>query len=314
MVSLKRWLKGITALLFGTLLSIGKAQASPIVIPGTSVSLDPPAGFTVSENFSGLENSQSGSSITINELPLEAYEEISTIFSTEEAATEALLRQGIAIEDYTVLDVGETQVPLLRGTQQAAGGAVTKYITLFKGETTILVTFNIIDSNEIPQDVVETTVASITLTAAPTIDDKISQLPFSFQTVAPFQISEVIGGSAVLLSTEKGPDPTGLKPIVIITRGQNVIYNKDAADISEDLLRGTRGFSLADIVREDSIEFVGGDGYFIEAHIDELAVVQYAYVPENGRYIRLLATGERGVVEDLRSVIGEIADSVMVED
>ena len=141
-----------------------------------------------------------------------------------------------------------------------AGGAVTKYITLFKGETTILVTFNIIDSNEIPQDVVETTVASITLTAAPTIDDKISQLPFSFQTVAPFQISEVIGGSAVLLSTEKGPDPTGLKPIVIITRGQNVIYTKDAADISEDLVRGTRGFSLADIVREDSIEFVGGDG------------------------------------------------------
>ena len=31
-------------------------------------------------------------------------------------------------------------------------------------------------------------------------------------------------------------------------------------------------------------------GYFIEAQIDELAVVQYAYVPENGRYIRLLAT------------------------
>ena len=314
MASLKRWLKGITALLFGTLLSIGKAQAAPIVIPGTSVSLEPPAGFTVSENFSGLQNSQNGSSITINELPLDAYEEISTIFSTEEAATEALLRQGISIEDYTVLDVGETQVPLLRGTQQAASGAVTKYLTLLKGEATILVTFNIIDPNTITQDIVETTVTSITLTAAPTLDDKISQLPFSFQTIAPFQVTKVIGGSAVLLSTEPGPDPTSLKPIVIITRGQNVIYNQDAADISEGLLRGTQGFSLAEIIQEDSLEFAGGRGHFIEARMDELTVVQYAHVPANGRYVRLLATGEQTAVADLLPVIEEIANRVIVED
>ncbi|NEQ53309.1 MAG: hypothetical protein F6K11_24770 [Leptolyngbya sp. SIO3F4] len=314
MVSLKRWLKGITALLFGTLLSIGRAQAAPIVIPGTSVSLDPPPGFTVAENFSGLENSQNGSSITINELPLEAYEQISTIFSTEETATEALLRQGIAIEEYTVLDVGEAQVPLLRGTQQAAGGAVTKYLTLFKGEATILVTFNIIDPDEVTQDIVETTVASITLSAAPTIDDKISQLPFSFQTVDPFEVSEVIGGSAALLSTEKGPDPTGLKPIVIITRGQNVIYSQNAAEISEGLLRGTRGFSLAEIVREEPVDFAGGSGYFIEAKMDEITVMQYAHVPENGRYIRLLATGERSRLAGLFFIIEEIASSVIVED
>ena len=71
MLAYKRWFKGI--LLLGALLAVlGKAQAAPIVIPGTSVSLEPPAGFTVAENFSGLENIHSGSSITINELPLEA--------------------------------------------------------------------------------------------------------------------------------------------------------------------------------------------------------------------------------------------------
>lgn len=153
--------------------------------------------------------------------------------------------------------MGDGQVPLLRGTQQSVTGAVTKYITLFKGETTILVTFNIIDPSAVTQDIIENTVASVTLAAAPTLEDKISQLPFSFQSTDPFNVADVLGGSTVLLSTVAGPDPTGLKPIVIITRGQNVVY-EDAANISEDLLRGTRGLSLAEILREESVEFAGG--------------------------------------------------------
>lgn len=315
MRAFKQWLNGIAALLFGTLLAFaGRAQAVPITIPGTSVSLEPPAGFTVAENFSGLENTQSGSSITINELPLEAYEEISTIFNTDETAAEALLRQGITIEEHILLESGDIQIPLLRGTQQAAVGAVTKYIALFKGETTILVTFNIIDVAEVTQDVVETTVTSVTLAAAPTLEDKVSQLSFLFQSVAPFKVADVLGGSTVLLSTVEGPDPTGLKPIVIITRGQNVIYGRDAAEISEDLLRGTRGFSLAEIVLEDSAEFAGGNGYLLQARMDDVTVVQYAYVPENGRYIRLLATAEHSAFDDVRSTIEEIAASVSLED
>ncbi|MEM9486549.1 MAG: hypothetical protein AAGA83_22970 [Cyanobacteria bacterium P01_F01_bin.116] len=314
MLAFKQWFKGAAALLFGTLLAVvGKAQAAPIAIPGTSVALEPPAGFTIAENFSGLENADSGSSITINELPLEAYEEISTLFNTEESATEALLRQGIAIEDYTLLDVVDGQVPLLRGTQQSAAGAVIKYITLFKGETTILVTFNIIDPTQVTQDIVENTVASITLVAAPTLEDKISQLSFSFQPTAPFNVADVLGGSTVLLSTIEGPDPTGLKPIVIITRGQNVVYD-DAAGISEDLLRGTRGLSLAEIIREESVEFAGGRGYLLEARVDAITIVQYTYVPDDGRYIRLLATGEDYEFRDLFSVVDDIAVSVTIEE
>lgn len=312
---LAKRLQKIALFLFGTVLAIaGKAQAAPTAIPGTSVTLDPPAGFTVADNFSGLQHSQSGSSITINELPLEAYEEISTIFTTEETATEALLRQGIAIEDYRLLEVGESQVPLLRGSQRADSGEVTKYLTLFKGETTVLITFNIIDPDRVTPEMVETTVASVVLAAAPTIEDKISQLSFSFNTAAPFQIFDVLGGSAVLLSLQKEPDTSGLKPMVIIARGQNRIYTRDAADISEDLLRGTRGFSLANIVQETAVEFAGGSGYLIEAQIEELTVFQYVHVPENGRYIRLLATGEHDLLANVLPAVEDIAASVTVRD
>ncbi len=108
MQTLRQRVKTIVLLIVGILLSaIGQAQATPIDIPGTSVSLEPPAGFTISDNFAGLENTASGSTITINELPFEAYEEVATVFSTTEAATEALVRQGIIIEAHTLLDIGE---------------------------------------------------------------------------------------------------------------------------------------------------------------------------------------------------------------
>ncbi|MGD1951016.1 MAG: hypothetical protein ACFB14_15395 [Leptolyngbyaceae cyanobacterium] len=314
MQALKRRLKTIAMLMAGILLSVTGVKAAPIAIPGTSVSLEPPAGFAVAENFAGLENAESGSSITINELPPEAYTEVATIFSTAESAREGLLRQGITIDEHTLITVGQDQVPLLRGVQQTAAGEFTKYLTLLKGETTVLVTFNIADPNQTTQETIEATVASITLATAPTIDEKIEQLSFSFQTAEPFRVNDVLGGSSALLTTFEGTDPSGMAPVVIIARGQNIIYGQDAADISDDLLRGTRGFSLAEIVRQEAVEFSGGSGYLIEAELDGLTVLQYAYVPANGRYIRLLATGERSALMDVLPAVEEIAASVSLRD
>ena len=315
MQGLKRWLTSVGVLVAGILLSfVSRVKAAPIAIPGTSVSLEPPAGFTVAENFSGLENNESGSSITINELPPEAYPEVSTIFSTAESASEGLLRQGIIVDEHTLVTVGQDQVPLLRGTQQTAVGEFTKYLTLLKGETTVLVTFNIVDPAQITQEMVEATIESIVLTEVPTIDEKIEQLSFSFQATEPFIVSDVLGGSSALLTMVEGIDPSGITPVVIIARGQNVIYGQDAADISDDLLQGTRGLSLAEIIRQEAVEFSGGSGYLIEAELDELTVLQYTYVPADGRYIRLLATGERNALMDVLPAVEEIAASVTLKE
>lgn len=309
-------MKRTLVVMFGILLSsLGKAQAAPIAVPGTSVSLEPPMGFTLSNHFSGLENLDDGSSITITELPPEAYEEISTLFSEEESATEALLRQGIAVKEHTYLNIGNTQVPLLRGTQQSAGGTVTKYMTLFRGENTVLVTFNIIDPRQDTSEVIEAAVASISLTAAPTIAERIAQLPFTFHATAPFRVADVLGGSSALLTMIDGPDPSGLSPVVIIARGQSVVseYN-NIYRLSEQLLRSTQGFSLANIVQTNAVDFGGGRGYRLEATMDELTVVQYVFVPDNGRYVRLLATGEHQAFAKVLPAVENIANSVLTPD
>lgn len=310
-----RW-QGLAGLILGLLLaSIGQATAAPVVIPGTTVAeIEPPAGFTISDSFAGLENIEDGSSITIFELPPEAYDELSTIFNTEESAEAALLSENIILEERFLLTVEDTQVPVLRGTQQTSIGNATKYITVLEGEKTVLVTFNIIAPAVITQAIVEATITSIDLAAAPTLEEKVAQLSFSFQAIAPFRVSDVFGNSGVLLTTFEEIDPSGTKPIVVIARGQSVVYDRDAEDISAELLYGTRGFASAEIVNQESVEFSGGLGYLIEAEANGLTVVQYTHVPADGRHIRLLATGESSAFADVLSVVKTIADSVTVEN
>ncbi len=289
------------------------AYATPVAIPGTTVAeIEPPAGFTVSDSFSGLENIETGSSITIFELPSEAYAQLSDLFATDAEA--ALLTENIVLEEQFLLEVGDTQVPVLRGTQQTTIGSVTKYVTLLKGEKTVLVTFNIIDPAVITQGMVESTIASIDLAAVPTLDEKIAQLSFSFQAAEPFKTSDVFGNSAVLLTTFEGTDPSGMKPVVIIARGQSSVGGRDAEDISAELLYGTRGFSSAEILNQEPVDFAGGQGYLIEAELDGLAIKQYVVVPADGLHLRLLATGERTAFTDVLPAVDAIANSIRIND
>ncbi len=289
------------------------AYATPVAIPGTTVAeIEPPAGFTVSDSFSGLENIETGSSITIFELPSEAYAQLSDLFATDAEA--ALLTENIVLEEQFLLEVGDTQVPVLRGTQQTTIGSVTKYVTLLKGEKTVLVTFNIIDPAVITQGMVESTIASIDLAAVPTLDEKIAQLSFSFQAAEPFKTSDVFGNSAVLLTTFEGTDPSGMKPVVIIARGQSSVGGRDAEDISAELLYGTRGFSSAEILKQEPVDFAGGQGYLIEAEVDGIAIKQYVLVPAYGPHLRLLATGERNAFTDVLPAVDAIANSIRISN
>ncbi|MFG6094259.1 hypothetical protein D0962_33410 [Leptolyngbyaceae cyanobacterium CCMR0082] len=100
----------------------------------------------------------------------------------------------------------------------------------------------------------------------------------------------------------------------MIERGQNVLYGQNTTDISEHLLRGTRGFSLVNIVKQESVDFAGGYGYLLEAEMDGMTVMQCVYVPADGQYIRSLATGARGAFSNGLPAVEEIAGSVIVND
>lgn len=310
-----QWLKrSAIATLSLVLTSVGKGYALPTPIPGTTVIIEPPPGFTLSENFSGLEHVESGSSLTINEFPAEAYAQMSMLFMTQEQATAAFLRQGITVEERATIEAENGELPLIYGTQQSAIGTVEKYVTLIQGDNTVLLTFNIFDPSIASREQIEDTIASIRLTSAPTLEEKVAQLPFSFEAAAPFELRDVLGGSSALLTTFDGIDPSGQQPIIAIAQGQSPVYETDLAQVSETLLRDTQGFSLADITAQATVAFVDENGYVIEAEQDGISIIQYVHIGSDLRHLRLVATGETSALAQVREAITSIANSVTYSD
>lgn len=286
------------------------AHAQPIPIPGTSVTISPPAGFTLSRAFSGLENAATGSSITVTELPQEAFGEISRLFATTEAATAQFAKQGIQISEVKQVATAGGPIPFAVGRQAANGVEIIKYVALFGGAQTALVTFNITNPSAITLSGAETVVQSVTLGRAATLEEKLAQSGVSVRAVAPFHIADVLAGNGILLTTFEGTDPTGTKPAIIIARALNAVPAADAPQIGEQLMRAMDGFATAQVTDQRSLQFAGGDAHFIAAVANGRTLLQLTRIPADRRYLRFVALGETSAIEAARGAIMEIASSV----
>lgn len=205
------------------------------------------------------------------------------------------------------------QVPVLIGTQAISGVEVQKYMALFRGEVTVLIAFNIFDSQAVTASTVESTIKSTRLSTAATLAQKIDQLPFTFQTTAPFIIGDIIGGSSLLLPTFEGTDPTGLRPVVLITRAQAAMSSSsDTKMLAQRLLRGTQGFENAEIITSEQRGFAGGLSHYMEAVKGDRKIVQLVRLPPDGVYLRLVAFGKRSELDKVLPSVSEIAQSVSI--
>ncbi|EDX84913.1 hypothetical protein S7335_2612 [Synechococcus sp. PCC 7335] len=295
------------------------ADMDRISIPGSSVSLLPPAGFVVSDQFSGLVNQESLASIVLAELPPDAYTELSSILSsTPEAVTDAFAARGIVLEVETISSVlvEGSQVPFVKGTQTVGGTQIDKYFALFGTESTILLTFNVTDPALLSEQAVVETIKSVEVAPALSIEQKVAELPFTFVPAPPFQVFEVLLGSTVLLSPGGEPDPSGEAPVIIIASSVSPILGAELAafDIdtfSSQLLLSTEGFAEATITARSPTEFAGGEGYLIQASISDSTVFQYLRILPDNFYIRLLAVGSTDEIEDLAPTIEAIQSSVV---
>lgn len=291
------------------------ASAQLVPVPGTSILLEPPAGFSLSEEFSGFVNLDDFSSIVITEFPLEGYSEIATIFSSTEAATKSFASQGIVVKEVSTVTVGDMQVPLLKGVQNVNNISVDKYIALLRGDKTILLVFNVTDRDRLGETDVITAIESVEIASTPSVEEQIAQLPFTFEVAAPFQVLQTLAGSGVAITPNGEPDPSGKGPLIIIASSiGSVVETTDLAVFAEQLLRETRGFTTARITEQNPIDFAGGSGYFIKATVSKDSIFQYLRIPANRSYVRLIVSGEPKEVERLMPAIQAIVDSVQVKD
>jgi hypothetical protein len=286
------------------------ARAEPLSIPGTSVAMTAPAGFTVSHDFTGLENTETGSSILIAELPAEAYTELAELFTHADDLVARFAPQGVRITGTRELAVDGARVPFAVGRQLAQGVEFAKYVAMFKGENTVLITFSIADSGGFSESDAEAAVRSVTLTHAPTIDEKLALQPFTFHAIAPFRVSDVLAGNAVVLTTFDGADPSGTKPVLVLTQAPTTARPGDESKFAEQLLRRMSDFADARIEEQGPTTFAGGRGHFIAAVFEARTVQQYLRVLPDGSYLRLVSRGETDAMESVAAAIIEVANSV----
>ena len=273
-----------------------------LAIRGTSVTLTPPPGFMASRSGRGIESTATSSSITISETSAQAYAELAERFSSAKALSDGYADQKIVVRSVRRID---DKFPFAIGRQTANGKDVTKYFALIQGDKTVLLTFTIGDRNFTEADA-EAVVRSVEIAPEPTLEERLSELPFTFRAVEPYAVADVINRQAVNLRVEGN----AAEPTITIGYGRSQALMGDEARVAVDLLRGTGGYRDAQITAQGPAPFAGGNGYVITAVVENRTAIQYLHIVSGGGYLRLLARGETAAMQGADAVIKEIASSV----
>ena len=286
-------------------------QAESLQVPGTTITMDPPPGFTLAGGFSGFENLKTNSSITVMELPATAYPELSKAMATKQSAAKALASQDITVTERSTAMVEGKEVPIIEGQQPFRTGSVTKYFTLLDGDKTVLVTFNIFDNSVTPKAAAIESFESINFVATPTMEEQLSLLPFEFDAKPPFKAEHIIGGISVVMPTFEGTDPTGLKPLVIISAGLQPVDTTQLKVLSESLFRNVQGFKGATILTGEAVTLPGGESYMLEGQMEDKRAIQYVWPKGGTGFVRMIAVGGEDQIDSLRGTVSEIAQTVV---
>ncbi|WP_432467572.1 hypothetical protein [Agarivorans sp. Z349TD_8] len=299
----------ITAIILLTPMMSWAGQAL-VHVPGTTVSMTPPAGFTLSNSFSGFENLTTHSSIVIAELPGDAYAQLQILFTDAAIAKKGFATKGIQISKRQNIKVGANSIPLLSGNQHINGINVVKYISLLDGNSSVLINYNLLNQEQLSENDVIKSLQSISLSAAEPLETKLQNLPFKFTAFSPFKVVDVLLGSSAILTTFDGSDPSGNLPIMVLASSQAQHNIGDIKPAAEQFLKSTTGFQDARITNAQPVKFANLDGYKIQATAGDKTIVQYLAMKEDGSYLRLVSTGATQKITELVNAIQLVADSM----
>jgi hypothetical protein len=130
-------------------------------VAGTTVSLAPMRGFVPATAFAGFANEPLQGSVLVAELPAEAYPQLAQLFADAEAARTRFAAQGVRITAREEIETAAGRVPLLVGTQAGGGEPVSKWIALYKGAKTVMITVQAPERASLDTTAVKTMLASV---------------------------------------------------------------------------------------------------------------------------------------------------------
>lgn len=304
------------------LMSVGPeiSQAEgPVKVPGTSVTMTPPSTFVLSTDFAGFSSEEAQGSFLIAEFPAAAQGDLEALFDDEDRAKADFAKNGVIIESREELETASgATVPVLRGSQEANGFNLEKWMVLYSGEKTVMITFQIPKEKSLGEDVMRLAFASVTTGSALTIDNEVANLPFEIEATPPFRIVKTLGGMGVMMMVgDKDEDPEGKQPLLITVHMPAQTSGENLAGTAEATLKASKEFlNIAVATREDTT-FAATDGVVLrgtaERHGMKMRFTQYFTISE-GRMLQVLAMVPEADYEGLSQKIDEIAESVRFKD
>lgn len=186
------------------------ADAERVRIPGTSVSLQPPAGFTPAESFPGFQSAEHQASIMVTQMPAPVAEVMKGM------TQEALATRGMTLLASSAETAGGREALLLQVAQAAGGAEFLKWM-LVTGDpqTTVLVVGTFPKSSgDAVGAAIRTSVLTASLAGEP--GDPFEGLLFRITPTQRLKIASRVG-NMLLLTESGGTGPLGPgEPIYIV--------------------------------------------------------------------------------------------------
>jgi hypothetical protein len=281
-------------------------------ILGTGVSLEPMEGFKPVSNFAGFANQKMGS-ILVAEMPEEAYAQLSQLFGNIDTAKSGFATRGVTVEKLEEIAAADGgKAPLLTGSQTSGDTTYDKWIAVFKGPKTVLITVTSPRSNKLNSSAVRTMMESVSLGAQATLADKLAALPFTATAAPPFRIVDSLAGAVLGMTVgDKDVDPARSQPTLAIA------YEPATVDDPAELERNptpARSLGNPRIESRKPVNFAGISGILLNGRCDgHRRFSQYMAVTHDKRLITMVFAAPESGFDGLTPTVEVIAGSVAIK-
>ena len=229
-------------------------------VPGTHVTLDPPAGFTAATQFPGFQKAEANASIMVTEVP-----------GPIAAVGAGLTPEGLASRGWKFLDaedvtIGDRSARLVRFTQVAYGTTFEKFILAF-GTTEQ----SVIIVGTYPQEQADAFRAPMKQSLLSTRWDPtasvgmLDALPFQIQETATLKISSRVSNGVVLTKGGvKGPIPAD-EPLLVVSASVSTVNLSNLESFAKARLAQTQQIKQVQNITGERVTVNGLSAYELTA-------------------------------------------------
>lgn len=314
LASLLRLLRAALCCLLPLLASC-KAQPAPPVqaVPGSLVRMAPPDGFLPAAHFSGFATADGQASVVVAELPADSARTIAALFVDLPSARRSFASQGVQVDRLESILADGVAVPVAVGSQRAHGYVFDKWVALYQGSRTVLVTVQAPAEHALAHRDALAALASVTLGRPASLDETRAALPFGATIVPPFRVIDTLAGAGlVMMAGEHDVDPEGRQPRVIIASQLSLPPGSDdPIRLSQVLISGTREIQHGTPLARSTVSFARIEGERVTGSMpDGGRYLHYLALWPGQRFVRLVAILPPGTTPEVEQAVEAIAASV----